>query len=144
MECIHIVHSHTYTHAYIHIYIYTCKERRSRRRKSEDFLLYFFARARKDDAAKGVGHSLDHFQTRGRVKGGVEEGAFPPRNIARRVLRNVVRVKMIEREEGVEWAEIRMGGDKERSGDVSWRRESILDRDVGWVRGWWAIERVLV
>lgn len=28
----------------------------------------------------------------------------------------VVRVKMIEREE-VEWAEIRMGGDKERSGD---------------------------
>lgn len=72
-----------YTHSHTHIYIYGVKKGVHGEEKVKTFF-FFFARARKDDAAKGVGHSLDHFQTRGRVK----EGAFPPRNNARRVLRD--------------------------------------------------------
>lgn len=94
----------------IYIYIYM----RSQRRKVKTFFSFsFFSQTKKTMRRKAFGHSLYHFQTRGSRGVGSLKKARSRLGISRDVVLTRVRtrVKMIERVE-VEWAEMRMGGDK--------------------------------
>lgn len=85
-----------YTYIYIHIahtcirILYTRVERKAGKKRPLFFLFPFpfFSRARKDDAAKGVGHSSDHFQTHG-GRGGWMKKARSRLGISRDVLTRV-------------------------------------------------------
>lgn len=87
---------------------------RSQRRKVKTFFSFsFFSQTKKTMRRKAFGHSLYHFQTRGSREVGSLKKARSRLGISRDVVLTRVRtrVKMIERVE-VEWAEMRMGGDK--------------------------------